>query len=594
MPSEAPAPIELPAEVWSRPDVLDMCRRRDAGALLRLANSSKFKISQTRLAYWIDTEPGVVNKMINGKSGAVVRLDKWERIADALNMPDNARLELGLAPLLSATRSELDVQTCCPPIIGALQGTSDSSRVVIDDGDMESLFASLRDLLVSFRKSAGFTQRQLADRTGYSRSAIGVMETDCRADRTGGEGFWRRCDDVLGADGVLYRAYRQIAEARDYRRREQARRDDQERQLRVDGYRASSGLSSSNEKFEAIDRRSLLRTAGVAGGLAVSYGALSRLSDAIGSGSLYSAGLSDGSPFRSEKLVGLRRRLETHWRLYQSGIYKPILAQLPDLLSALDSWEPSNHVEAVVHELRSRAYQLAASLSYKFGETTLGLIAAERGMSAAGRTGDVLLGGVALTRLTHGLRNSGQVDRAIDLTLRGAAAVEESGPLDDPARASVYGALLLHSAMASARNGDGSTARSLLGEAALAARHSGESNYYYTAFGPTNVAVWGVGVLNRLGDAPAALTTASTVALELLPVAERKGAFLVDHATAFVNHGQRDEQAVELLLTAEVVAPDEVYERTGSRLLVEELLHRAGPTWSEPLRALNERMGAAT
>jgi len=98
MATKEPAPIELPAAMWTRPDVLDMCRRRDAHALLSLANSSKYRITQTQLAYWMDVETGVVNKIINGKSGPVVRLDKWESIADALRMPDPVRIVLGLAP----------------------------------------------------------------------------------------------------------------------------------------------------------------------------------------------------------------------------------------------------------------------------------------------------------------------------------------------------------------------------------------------------------------------------------------------------------------------------------------------------------------
>ena len=576
MPIDAPEPIVLPAGVWSRPDVLDMCRRRDAGGLLRLANSSKFQISQGRLAYWIDTEPGVVNKMINGKSGDVVRLDKWERIADALNMPDNARMALGLAP-----RSTL------PPSV------QEEPVNVETNEQLEPIFASLRDLLVSFRRSAGLTQQQLANRTGYSRSAIAVIETACGPTRTGGQAFWKRCDDELAANGAIYRVFCQLVEARAEKVREQTRREERERQVQADAYRASSGLAPLAHDAGTIDRRSVLRTAAWVGGLAVSSAALFRLSDAISAGSLHAAGFA-GNPFpQVERIDGLRRRLDTQWRRYQSGVYRPILAQLPDLLTVLDSLDVGGQHAGnatVLHDLRSRAYQLAASLAYKFGDTTLGLIAAERGIAAAGHAGDPLLGGVALTRLTHGLRNSGHVERAMDLTLRGAAAVEESGSLDDPARASVYGALLLHSSMASARKGDGSTARSLLLEAGGAASRSGEGNHYYTAFGPTNVSVWGVGVLTRLGDSPTALTHASAVTLDLLPVAERKGAFLIDHATAYTNQGGHDATAVELLLSAETIAPDEVYGRPNCRLLVDELLGRSRPTWSGPLRALSHRM----
>lgn len=234
MPSEAPAPIELPAEVWSRPDVLDMCRRRDAGALLRLANSSKFQVSQGRLAYWMDTEPGVVNKMINGKSGDVVRLDKWERIADALNMPDKARLVLGIAPQISKQQQEPD-DLVVPGFVSDL--ATEDEAYVADDEVLTSLSESLSDLLASFRKGAGWTQRQLADRIGYSRTTIGIAETAVSSGRIGSEAFWKRCDAALAANGVLHRAYLQLAEARAARIRERERNAEHARQQKINLYR---------------------------------------------------------------------------------------------------------------------------------------------------------------------------------------------------------------------------------------------------------------------------------------------------------------------------------------------------------------------
>lgn len=111
MPTKEPVPIDLPAEIWTRPDVLAMCRRRDAHAILALVNSSKYRITQTQLAYWMNVETGVVNKIVNGKSGPVVRLDKWEKIADALHMPDEVRIALGLAPKNYSKRSASSVFT---------------------------------------------------------------------------------------------------------------------------------------------------------------------------------------------------------------------------------------------------------------------------------------------------------------------------------------------------------------------------------------------------------------------------------------------------------------------------------------------------
>ncbi|MGL5809046.1 MAG: hypothetical protein ACRCYQ_03780 [Nocardioides sp.] len=270
--------------------------------------------------------------------------------------------------------------------------------------------------------------------------------------------------------------------------------------------------------------------------------------------------------------------------------------RLPDTLRELNGRVEPDGNRAIARELsrlRSWTYQLAASLAYKFGEPALGIVAAERGLSAAGAAGDPLLGGVALTRLAHGWRSLGHLDEAIDLTLRGAASIDESG-LGDSASAGVHGALLLHSAMATARKSDVGTARSLLAEARSVARYSGDANHYYTAFGPANVDVWTVAVLARSGDTPGALARAEKVDVSHLPVAERKGAFLVDHATALAAHGrQRDEHALDLLQEAERLAPEEVFGRPGSRALLESLARRAGPSWSGRAHQLAGRMAAA-
>ena len=357
----------------------------------------------------------------------------------------------------------------------------------------------------------------------------------------------------------------------------------------------TSGASGEGTDSDVMDRRTVLRTAASATGVIVTGGALFRLSEAISAGTLNGGGLLQLERVRAGGLDRIQRRLESHWKRYQAGVYRPILAELPDILSDLDaSASHSSGTPGELHGLRSRAYQLAASLSYKFGDPAIGLIAAERGLSAAGQAGDSLLGAVALTRVAHGLRESGHADSAIDLNLRGAGAVESDGNLDDAASASVYGALLLHGALATAKKGDGGTARILLQEARSAARYSGESNFYYTAFGPTNVAAWGVAALILLQDYSGALSTAERIDLSALPVAERKGSLLLDRASAHVAHGKRDADVVGLLLSAERLAPGEVYARPASRTIAAELLRQPGTTRREPLRELIRRIDRAS
>jgi hypothetical protein len=97
VPRDAPEPIAIPEQVWRLPAVLDLCRGQDANGLFKLAK--QYGASNERIAYWTGTDAGEISKRLNGRiTGPVKALDRWHRIADGLNMPDHARLELGIAP----------------------------------------------------------------------------------------------------------------------------------------------------------------------------------------------------------------------------------------------------------------------------------------------------------------------------------------------------------------------------------------------------------------------------------------------------------------------------------------------------------------
>jgi hypothetical protein len=98
VPLHAPAPIRLPDQVWHDPAVLDLCRCRDANGLFRLAK--KYGTSNEAIGYWTGIDPGEISKRLTGKMTGrpIITLDRWTRIANALDMPDHARVALGLAP----------------------------------------------------------------------------------------------------------------------------------------------------------------------------------------------------------------------------------------------------------------------------------------------------------------------------------------------------------------------------------------------------------------------------------------------------------------------------------------------------------------
>ncbi|MFD7055568.1 helix-turn-helix domain-containing protein [Streptomyces mirabilis] len=88
-------PIELPDWAWERAEVRQALRARDMGAVFRRVQQYA-GASQSRIAVATGMTQARVNEIIN-KRREVSRLDVYERIADGIHMPDDARHLLGLA-----------------------------------------------------------------------------------------------------------------------------------------------------------------------------------------------------------------------------------------------------------------------------------------------------------------------------------------------------------------------------------------------------------------------------------------------------------------------------------------------------------------
>lgn len=146
MPGRATDLIEIPDSFWGRADVIEALRRRDIGHLFRLL-AQYAGASQTRLAIACDMTQPKVSGYMRG-TAKVETLEVFERIADGLNMPDRARIALGLAPKTGpATAShdgsaELDI----PPrnTRPALSAATVSGLLSPDAGDSEEDEPSVR------------------------------------------------------------------------------------------------------------------------------------------------------------------------------------------------------------------------------------------------------------------------------------------------------------------------------------------------------------------------------------------------------------------------------------------------------------------
>jgi len=89
-------PPAIPPAFWERPDVCQALRKRDIGALFGLL-CQYTGLSQMRIATAVGLGQGRISEIINGVRN--IRDAKvFERIAGGLDMPDHARLLLGLSP----------------------------------------------------------------------------------------------------------------------------------------------------------------------------------------------------------------------------------------------------------------------------------------------------------------------------------------------------------------------------------------------------------------------------------------------------------------------------------------------------------------
>ena len=89
-------PPAIPPAFWERPDVCQALRQRGMSALFRLLQQH-LGLSQTRIGTAVGLGQGRMSEVVNGIR-KIRDAKVFERIADGLDMPDHARILLGLSP----------------------------------------------------------------------------------------------------------------------------------------------------------------------------------------------------------------------------------------------------------------------------------------------------------------------------------------------------------------------------------------------------------------------------------------------------------------------------------------------------------------
>lgn len=302
------------------------------------------------------------------------------------------------------------------------------------------------------------------------------------------------------------------------------------------------------------------------------------------------------SPPKAPALGELGKATDHAWMTFQHSKFGVLVRMLPKLLrdaqaaNAVYSGEDGRRAASLL----AQAYQVASSTLRKIGEYDLAWLAADRAVTASQRSEDDLLSGLATTRVGNALAALGRFRSALELDVNVANKVAPAHESEaTPERLSVYGLALLQGAMAAARMDDPATAADLISAAQDAADQiGGDHNYYWTNFGPTNVAFHKVAAYVEIGEGARAVITAQSIPPEALAamMPERRGSFLLDLARALAQIGE-PARAGETLVEADRVTSGGIRCRPVVQELLTGILRRTNGRAPAPVVDLADQMG---
>lgn len=276
----------------------------------------------------------------------------------------------------------------------------------------------------------------------------------------------------------------------------------------------------------------------------------------------------------------LHRRVTYCCQAWEACHYTAAARDLPGVLA--DAHRAESSLAAAV--LLSRAYQLTSSLLFKYGATARipAVLAADRALAAAERSGDPVAIGAAARRVARGLIHQQRHTAAAEYATTNANTLRSDLEAAGPAGLSTLGMLYLVAAVGATGNGRSpkavGTANDRLAEAGQVADQQGPEGADFTSFGATNVALHEVDVMLRLDDAWSAVESARRIEPHAIGTLgrERQARHLV--TTARAKALTRDRvAAVRDLLEAERLAPEEVRRPSVTRLVGDLLELVAAP-----------------
>jgi transcriptional regulator with XRE-family HTH domain len=296
------------------------------------------------------------------------------------------------------------------------------------------------------------------------------------------------------------------------------------------------------------------------------------------------------------ELASLRRNVDQANRLYQAAHYEEAGLLCSRLIGDAQraARELTGDDRRGAFGVLAESYHITAKILTKVGETELAWIAAERSLPAAQWAELPLLLAASAYHLGHVFLRAGQVEQATGVAMTAARALEPGlATAATPEHLSAWGALHLTALIAAARQDDQVAVRQLLGEARATADRLGQDrNDFWTAFGPTNVALHEVSTAVELGDAGEVVRKGEALDPSRFSpgLLGRRAQVFIDLARGYTQQ-RKDAAAVNMLLEAERIAPEAVRYQVIVKEMLRELLRREHRTSTPQLRPLAARVG---
>ncbi|WP_248958728.1 helix-turn-helix domain-containing protein [Sphaerisporangium perillae] len=296
-----------------------------------------------------------------------------------------------------------------------------------------------------------------------------------------------------------------------------------------------------------------------------------------------------------ESLTWLSDELRTVNRLYQATRYDEAGNRLPGLIITTEIASRNAPVSQrrACNTLRALTYHSTATTLSRVGEAELAWTAGDRSLWAAEDAEKPVLAAVSAYRLGYIFVRLNEPEKALQIAVRAAEALERSFKRSDPEHLSVLGGLYLVAVTAAATRFDRAAVDALLRQARrVADLLGGDRNDLWTAFGPTNVTIHELSAAVTFADAKQAISIGERMDVSHLAsgLLGRRTQVHLDLARAYAVQ-RKDAASVNTLLAAERTSPELVRYDTRTAELLAQLVKREHRPSTPELRGLAHRAG---